>query len=50
MGHVKTLCYSCVFYSQKRVALTAATILYKMTCYISKSVDIASAPIAFGTS
>lgn len=37
--HAKTFCYSCVFYSQKRVALTAVTILYKMTWYILKSVD-----------
>lgn len=30
--------YSCVFYSQGRVALTAATITCKITCYILKSV------------
>lgn len=37
--HVKILCYSCVFDSQKRVTLTAATTTYKMAWYIFKSVD-----------
>lgn len=39
----------CILLTEKS-GLTAATFLYKMACYILKSVDIASAPIAFGTS
>lgn len=40
MCHVKNLCYSCIFCSQERVALNAATITCKITWCILKSVNI----------